>query len=144
MTGSTFGERALEFYQSLKTPRRLPKGIGVMNPYRDPLVWGYVTEFCRRYYADNVSRTLVLGINPGRFGGGVTGVMFTDPVALESICGIRNDLVKRRETAGRNASTANSFSRRSRRWASSVMGSTTTTTTTRGCWRDCVRSSCAP
>jgi hypothetical protein len=99
MTGSTFGERALEFYQSLKTPRRLPKGIGVMNPYRDPLVWGYVTEFCRRYYADNVSRTLVLGINPGRFGGGVTGVMFTDPVALESICGIRNDLVKRRETS---------------------------------------------
>jgi hypothetical protein len=41
----------------------------------------------------------VLGINPGRFGGGVTGVMFTDPVALESICGIRNDLVKRRETS---------------------------------------------
>ena len=89
MTASTFGERALKFYKSLQTPRRLPRGIGVMNPYRDARVWGYVTEFCRRYYADNVPRTLVLGINPGRFGGGVTGVMFTDPVALGSIRSVR-------------------------------------------------------
>lgn len=99
MTGGTFGERLLDFYRTLETPRNLPKGIRAMNPYRDAKVWQYVAEFCRRYFADNVPRTLVFGINPGRFGGGRTGVMFTDPVALESICGIRNDLPKRRETS---------------------------------------------
>jgi hypothetical protein len=99
MTGGTFGERLLDFYRKLETPRNLPKGIEVMNPYRDAKVWQYVTEFCRRFFADNVPRTLVFGINPGRFGGGRTGVMFTDPVALESLCGIRNDLDKRRETS---------------------------------------------
>ena len=97
--GRTFGERALDFFGNLQSPRDLPAGIRVMNPYRDPRVWRYVKEFFRRYFADNAPRTPVLGINPGRFGAGVTGVMFTDPVALESFCGIRNDLVKRRETS---------------------------------------------
>ncbi len=99
MAGGTFGERALDFYRALEPPARLPKGIRVMNPYRDATTWQYVEAFCRRYLADNVPRTLVFGINPGRFGAGRTGVMFTDPVALESVCGIRNDLAKRRETS---------------------------------------------
>jgi hypothetical protein len=97
--GRTFGERALDFFGSLQPPRKLPPGIRVMNPYRDPRVWPCVKEFFRRYFADNAPRTLVFGINPGRFGAGVTGVMFTDPVALESFCGIRNELTKRRETS---------------------------------------------
>lgn len=99
MAGGTFGERALDFYRTLESPPRLPQGIRAMNPYRDARTWRYVEEFCARYLADNVPRTLVFGINPGRFGAGLTGVMFTDPVALESICGIRNDLAKRRETS---------------------------------------------
>ena len=99
MQGGTFGERVLELYRTLEVPRSLPRGIRVMNPYRDAKVWAYVAQFCRRYFADDVPRTPVFGINPGRFGGGLTGVMFTDPVALESICGIRNDLAKRRETS---------------------------------------------
>jgi hypothetical protein len=97
MKGANFGERALNFYRSLEAPRNLPRGIQIMNPYRDASVWSYVEQFCARYFADNVPRTLVFGINAGRFGGGRTGVMFTDPVALESICGIPNDLAKRRE-----------------------------------------------
>jgi hypothetical protein len=40
---------------------------------------------------------LIFGINPGRFGAGVTGVAFTDPVALADWCGIDNDLPRRRE-----------------------------------------------
>jgi hypothetical protein len=39
----------------------------------------------------------LIGINPGRFGAGVTGIPFTDPVRLESICEIPNDLGKRQE-----------------------------------------------
>jgi len=38
-----------------------------------------------------------LGINPGRFGGGVTGIPFTDPIRLEKVCGIKNDFLKKQE-----------------------------------------------
>ncbi len=99
MRSGTFAARALDFYRSLEAPRNLPAGIRAMNPYRDPEVWRYVEEFFNRYFADDAPRTLVFGINPGRFGGGRTGVMFTDPVALDRCCGIHNDLVKRRETS---------------------------------------------
>lgn len=40
---------------------------------------------------------LILGINPGRFGAGITGIPFTDPVALDRFCGIQNDFQKRLE-----------------------------------------------
>ena len=39
----------------------------------------------------------MLGINPGRFGAGVTGITFTDPVRLEKECGIPNNFDKRQE-----------------------------------------------
>lgn len=39
----------------------------------------------------------MFGINPGRFGAGQTGVSFTDPVYLEEVCGIENDLPKKHE-----------------------------------------------
>jgi hypothetical protein len=38
-----------------------------------------------------------LGINPGRFGSGTTGVSFTDPIKLEKYCDIKNDLPKKPE-----------------------------------------------
>lgn len=53
--------------------------------------------FLDLFYQDNRSRTLILGINPGRFGSGVTNVSFTDPVRLESDCGIPNSFPKREE-----------------------------------------------
>ena len=37
---------------------------------------------------------MILGINPGRFGGGITGIPFTDPVKLENNCGITHQLKK--------------------------------------------------
>jgi Domain of unknown function (DUF4918) len=87
----------LQFLARLRAPRDLPRGIEVMNPYRDPDIRRYVTTFFRAFYSDATPRTFVLGINPGRFGAGRTGVMFTDPVALERFCGIPNELEKRRE-----------------------------------------------
>lgn len=39
----------------------------------------------------------MLGINPGRFGSGITGISFTDPVRLENDCGIPNNFTKRGE-----------------------------------------------
>ncbi len=38
-----------------------------------------------------------MGINPGRFGGGLTGISFTDPVALREYCKIDNNLGNRKE-----------------------------------------------
>jgi hypothetical protein len=94
---STFAERAFGFYKRLAIPGRLPGKVEVMNPYRDPGVMRYVKRFLDRYYSDNRRRVAVFGINPGRFGAGITGITFTDPVALETLCGIQNDLPKKRE-----------------------------------------------
>ncbi|RZL11621.1 MAG: DUF4918 family protein [Pedobacter sp.] len=41
-----------------------------------------------KFYNDNRKRHLILGINPGRFGGGVTGIPFTDTKRLVSGCNI--------------------------------------------------------
>jgi hypothetical protein len=68
-----------------------------MNPYQDPVIRGYVAAFLGKFFSDNRKRVLVFGINPGRFGAGLTGVTFTDPFALQRFCGIRNDLPQVRE-----------------------------------------------
>jgi hypothetical protein len=96
VSNATFAERAFEFYSSLRAPK-VPRGIRVMNPYADPAALGLVRAFLDRYFADDGERLLVIGINPGRFGAGITGVTFTDPVALGDVCGIENDLPRRRE-----------------------------------------------
>lgn len=85
------------YYGSLRADFSLPEGIAAMNPYLDPESRKYSALFFEKYYSDNRPRALLIGINPGRFGAGVTGVMFTDPVRLQSICGIENDLPKRGE-----------------------------------------------
>ena len=96
MSASTFASRAFRFYASL-VPPPVPDGVHVMNPYADARARGYVRAFLNAYFADNSPRVLVLGINPGRFGAGITGVTFTDPVALADMCGIANELPRRRE-----------------------------------------------
>ncbi len=96
MAASTFASRAFRFYTGLVCPKP-PWGVVVMNPYTDAHVRGCVRAFLDRYFSDNVKRVLVFGINPGRFGAGITGVTFTDPVALAEKCGIENDLPRRRE-----------------------------------------------
>jgi len=68
-----------------------------MNPYRDASVMPVVRAFYKKYYNDTKPRTLILGINPGRFGSGVTGISFTDPIRLETVCGIPNSMPKKPE-----------------------------------------------
>jgi hypothetical protein len=96
MPANTFGARALRFYTTLSVPR-VPAGVEVMNPYAEPVARRYVRAFLGKYFADARRRVLVFGINPGRFGAGITGVTFTDPVALADFCGIPNDLGRKRE-----------------------------------------------
>jgi hypothetical protein len=87
----------LDFYQSLRPDFALPAGIGIMNPYQDKEAWNVTGKFYKKFYADLRPRTFIFGINPGRFGGGVTGIPFTDPIRLQDNCGIPNDWKKQAE-----------------------------------------------
>ncbi len=92
----TFADRILLFQKKLKLDVKLPKGVGVMNPYQEKEAVQLCEKFYKKFYNDNEQRILILGINPGRFGGGITGIPFTDPVKLEML-GIQNNLQKKRE-----------------------------------------------
>src|SRR5688572_16264512 len=87
----------LTFLKDLSITSKLPKGIEVLDPYSNSQVFDLCRQFYRKYYNDNNPRTMLLGINPGRFGSGTTGVSFTDPIKLEKYCGIKNDLAKKPE-----------------------------------------------
>jgi len=85
----TFAHRVIEYTKSLRyTGKPLPAGIRVMNPFTEPQTMRIVTEFYNKYYNDNHQRHVILGINPGRFGGALTGIPFTDPKRLVSELGI--------------------------------------------------------
>ncbi len=93
----TFADKAYKLFTSLELKHKLPPGVEVMNPYKDRTVRAYFRAFLKRYFDDTRKRVLILGINPSRFGAGITGVAFTDPVALNDFCGIPNDMQKTRE-----------------------------------------------
>lgn len=87
----------VNFLKGLRITAKLPRGIDVLDPYADPAVLELCNQFYHKYYNDTDSRILILGINPGRFGSGTTGISFTDPIKLEKYCGIRNELAKKPE-----------------------------------------------
>lgn len=88
----TFCERVKAFNRSLGLDVPLPPGIRVMNPFREsPLALRISDAFYEKYYQDKRKRFLVLGINPGRFGAGLSGVPFTDFKRLEQYCGISSE-----------------------------------------------------
>ena len=86
----TFADKVIEFIEQLTCDGiRLPAGIRIMNPYREDSQAMKIAEtFYHKFYNDNNPRSMILGINPGRFGGGVTGIPFTDTKRLQSECGI--------------------------------------------------------
>lgn len=93
----TFADNILQFLFHLQLPFKLPKGIEVLDAHKSVQVQQVCTFFYEKFYSDNNARHLLLGINPGRFGGGVTGIPFTDPVRLEKVCGIQNNWQKKQE-----------------------------------------------
>jgi hypothetical protein len=86
----TFAKKVTRFIKELHyTGAELPPAIRIMNPYREfEGTMGIADTFYHKFYNDNEPRSIILGINPGRFGAGVTGVPFTDPKRLVSECGI--------------------------------------------------------
>ena len=92
-----WSEAILAFYDALPCRWSPPNGVEVIFPFDDPEVRRVMRLFFTKYYDDENPRTLLLGINPGRFGAGVTGIGFTDPVLLETVCGIPNTLPRSHE-----------------------------------------------
>ncbi len=95
-----FGDKIINFFSELEYKGSLPPGISIMNPYREnPAIIPVITQFYRKFYGDSRERTLILGINPGRFGAGVTGIPFTDSKRLEEKCGLTIPGLKTFETS---------------------------------------------
>jgi hypothetical protein len=90
-------EKIISFYKNLNLDIPLPAGIHVMNPYKNHDVMKITEAFARKYFNDDRPRILMFGINPGRFGAGVTGITFTDPIRLERDCNIPNSFLKKQE-----------------------------------------------
>jgi hypothetical protein len=86
----TFADKVIQFNKQLAyTGDKLPPGIRIMNPFQEfEQTMAISVTFYHKYYNDNNSRHVILGINPGRFGGGLTGIPFTDPKRLKSECHI--------------------------------------------------------
>ena len=82
-----FADSVIQFFRELDFKGSLPDGISVMNPFRgNPEIIPMISQFYNKFYNDNSSRHLILGINPGRFGAGVTGIPFTDSKRLLEKC----------------------------------------------------------
>jgi len=83
----TFAEKVIAFNISLQFSLKLPENIGIMNPFAEnPDALKTASAFYHKFYNDEHPRTLILGINPGRFGAGITGIPFTDTKRLTENC----------------------------------------------------------
>jgi hypothetical protein len=76
------------FYSNLELRPALPNRIEWLFPQDDERVLKMVEAFAEKFYCDGKTRRLLLGINPGRFGAGVTGVNFTAPRQLKENLGM--------------------------------------------------------
>ena len=96
----TFADKVIAFCQELEFSGKLPADISIMNPFSENSnVLPVIKGFYKKYYSDNLSRRLILGINPGRFGAGVTGIPFTDTLRLKEKCGLSIQGIKTHETS---------------------------------------------
>ncbi len=93
----TLADKILAYYRQLKPTWQLPAGWQLLYPFVHKATWRAMEAFYHKYYDDCAPRTLLFGINPGRFGAGVTGIAFTDPIRLEQVCGIDNQFEKKPE-----------------------------------------------
>lgn len=91
----------INYYTTLRPPDLEDNNVEILFPYQEPEVKEVVEKFYLKYFNDNNTRRMLVGINPGRFGGGITGIPFTDPINLEEKCHIKNDFQKRMELSSR-------------------------------------------
>ncbi len=86
----TFAAKVNSFNSSLNFTKPLPKGIQIMNPFKEnSSILPISNLFYNKFYDDEKERYLIIGINPGRHGAGITGIPFTDTLRLEKYCDIK-------------------------------------------------------
>lgn len=86
-----FSKRVSQFNRSLELKATLPVNISVLNPFRSSKYALPCSDaFYKKYYSDDNKRWAILGINPGRHGGGLTGIPFTDFKRLKEACELDN------------------------------------------------------
>ncbi len=86
----SFSDRVITFNQNLHYEGSLPAGFDVLNPFRsNPETMQVMQQFYKKFYNDEKKRRFIIGINPGRWGAGLTGVPFTDTKRLDAVCGIK-------------------------------------------------------
>lgn len=89
---STFADNVIAFNKAVAFTGNLPAGISMMNPFKEnENIIPLSSLFYKKYYDDARPRHLILEINPGRFGCGVTGIPFTDTKRLIEKCHIKYD-----------------------------------------------------
>jgi Domain of unknown function (DUF4918) len=84
----TLASKLIQFYKTLLPPEHLPAGVQILFPQKSKEVMLAVKKIFNKYYYDDKQRHLLFGINPGRFGGGMTGINSTGPGQLRHNCGI--------------------------------------------------------
>jgi len=87
---NTLAEQLFRFYTNLNPPENLPDNILWLYTQQRQDVLDILEVFLKKYYSDDHERILLLGINPGRYGAGITGINFTAPKQLKEICRIEN------------------------------------------------------
>lgn len=97
----SFASKAINYFCNLESSDTLLNGLEIINTYSLDEVKSVVKKFFKKYYNDSNERIFIIGINPGRFGGGLTGISFTDPVALKEHCGLENNLGNRKELSSK-------------------------------------------
>jgi len=87
----TLGEKILEFLHNLKLDIEFPLSIATLDPFKGEnaeVIERTIQAFYNKFYNDRESRRMIIGINPGRLGAGLTGIPFSDTKRLASDCDI--------------------------------------------------------
>lgn len=93
----TFSQKAITFHKQLNPTIKLKNGVSWIRAYENETTMQTFSVFMEKFYNDENERVFLFGINPGRFGAGVTGVAFTDPILLDEKLGIANDFERKHE-----------------------------------------------
>lgn len=97
MNPQNFGQKVIDFHFNMDHEWKLPDGVELLYPFIDSKTQRVFSQFYDQYFSDSEKRHFIFGINPGRFGAGVTGIPFTDPKILQTSCGIENDFKQKNE-----------------------------------------------
>jgi|TARA_B100001094_G_C18126315_1_gene769684 hypothetical protein len=92
--------KIIDFYNNLEKDIT-PQNISILDPYSDNKVKEIYKIFYKKYFNDNKKRIILLGINPGRLGGGITGIPFTDSFNLQKKCGINSEFSQKKELSSK-------------------------------------------